>query len=343
MQMMADAKPNLLRPDQLSGSSSAVPAPDERAAPAGYYFSIMLDAISVLVAGVFGFAYRRYIAGTGSPWLVIDILLLFGVLVGTQGLLLERGARRFWIIAGQVVAMGVFFYDFDVIFLAAAAFFSFAFFAAGYWDARREMQYTTEIRFFANTRGVIGKFITGILLFMVLLYVPQLTPQTAFISEGTFSSFFEWSANTVEQWYPGIPLAGTFGDFATALVARELKNNPEFAQLPPQSQGATVATNATAFVASFSQNLGVAIQATDTVSKVAYGFIIKTLTGWHNRFASVFLIGWSVVVFLILRSIGIIFTWIDQLFLGVVYEILLATRVAAVREEPATKETITFT
>jgi hypothetical protein len=177
---------------------------------------------------------------------------------------------------------------------------------------------------------------------MVLLYVPQLTPANAFVSPGTFSEFFQWSANTVEQWYPGIPLTGSFGNFAEKLVARELRNNPAFDQLSPQSQDTAVATNASSLIDSFSQNLGVVIHASDTVSGVAYGFIVKTLTGWQNRFASIFLIGWSIVVFLILRSVGIVFTWIDQVLLGIVYEILLAAHVIAVKEETATRETIQF-
>ena len=255
---------------------------------------------------------------------------------------MEKGARRFWVIVGEVAAISVFFYDFDALFLTAAAVFLLIFLLVGYYNARRELEYTTEIRFFANTRGVIGKFITGILLFMVLLYVPQLSPQTAFVSSGTFSEFFQWSANIVEQWYPGIPLAGSFGDFAEKLVVGQLQGNPAFEQLPVSSQNATVATNASSLIDSFSQNLGLAIHASDTVSNVAYEFIVKTLTGWHNRFASAFLVGWSVVVFLILRSIGIVFTWIAQLLLGVVYEILLAFHIIATKEEQTTKETIRF-
>jgi hypothetical protein len=339
---MVDTKQNLLRPDQLTGGVPTPRSADERATPPGYYAAIIIDALGVLAAGIFGYAYRRYLAGAGSPWVVVGVMIVFGIVVGLQGLLIEKSARRYWVILGEVAAMSVFFYDIDAIFLAAAALFSFIFFAAGYRNARRELTYSTEVRFFANTKGIIGKFVTAVLLFMVLLYVPQLTPQTAFVSPDTFSKFFTWSANTVGQWYPGIPFAGSFGDLSQKIIARELQGNPQYEQLPPESQAATVATNASSLIESFSQNLGVTIQASDTVSSVAYGFIVKTLTGWHDRFVSVFLIGWSVVVFLILRSIGIVFTWMVQLLLGVVYEILLAAGVIVTKEEETTKETIQF-
>jgi type IV secretory pathway VirB3-like protein len=78
------------------------------------------------------------------------------------------------------------------------------------------------------------------------------------------------------------------------------------------------------------------------VATVLYGFILRTLSGWRTRFASAFLVGWSVVIFVLLRSIGILFVWLGQLLLGVVYEILLAAHVITIREEQTTKEVIGY-
>ena len=336
-----DSKQNLIRPDALTGQS-LTEASVLRKTPPGYYAAVVIDAVSVLFAGLFGYGYLRYLGGFSSPWFLLGVLLVLGVATGLQALLTPDAKRRLLVLAAEVVAAGMFFYNFDAAFLVTAILIFFAIMAAGYYDARRELSYATEVRFFANTHGVIGKFITGVLLFMILLYVPQLTPQNAFVSPGAFSNFFAWSAGAVERWYPAIPLTGSFGDFATTMVERQLKGNAAFQSLSPQAQDATVAANAKALTDSFSQNLGVAIQASDTISTVFYGFIMKSLGSWQHKFASIFLLGWSVAVFLVLRGIGILFVWLDQLILGIVYEILLALGIITIKDEPTTKESIVY-
>lgn len=308
----------------------------------GHVFALVLDLVSLAAAVGFGFAYRNFLAHRLSPWILLGVMLVFAIVGGLQALLTAHAKRRLLVLLGEALAVSAFFYSADPPFLAAAGGLFFVFLAWGYVETRRELDYTTEVRFFTNTKPVMGKFITAILLFMVLLYVPQLGPGRVFVSEHTFMGFFDWSAGFVEKWYPGIPFAGSFGDFAQTLVSRELKDNSAFQALPPQSQQTTIASNAQALINNFSQSLGVAVHASDTVGGVMYDFIQKTLSGWQDRFASAFLLGWSVVVFLVLRSLGIVFMWISQLLLGGVYEILLAAGVVKIEEQTVKKEVIGY-
>ena len=273
---------------------------------------------------------------------VIGLLAALGVLSGLQALLIQGTNRRIAVIFVEVIAMGIFFYNFDPPFLVAALILAFVLFVWGYWETRRELHYATTIRFFSTTRGVLGKFVTATLLFMILLYVPQQSSRSFFLPESSFSAFFTWSAGLAETWYPNLPLTGSFGDLAQNLVQSQLKGNPAFENLSPANQSTTIAMNATQLVASFSNNLGVAIHASDTIASVAYDFIMRTLTGWQNRFAGAFLVGWTVVIFLVLRSIGIAFGWLIQLLLAACYELLLSTGAVKVKERPATQEVIEF-
>ena len=335
-----DLNANLIRPDAIARHAEIPVVVADR--EPGYRFGFGLDIASLIAMAGFGFSYLRYLAGLLSPWIVVGVMVLAGVLVGLQALLIKDGRRRFWIMVGQVFAMGIFFYNFDFGFLLLALGLMLLCLWWGYAQTRHEMAYSTEIRFFANTKGVLGKYITGILLFMVLLYVPQLTPSRAFLPEGTFTDFFNWSADMVSQWYPGIPLSGSFGDFAQQIAEHELQTNPAYQALPVQSQSMTIASSAQSLIDSFSKNLGQSIQASDTVSSVMYGYILHTLADWQNKFSSIFLVGWTVIIFVVLRSIGIVFVWIGQLLLAAAYEILLAAQVITVKQEPTTQERIEY-
>ncbi len=308
----------------------------------GVYQALVLDGLSVITALLFGFGYRMYLAGSFSPWVLITLMLAFGVMTGLHAIMAANKVRRLLVILAEVVAIGFFFFNFDRVFLLTATALLYIFLAAGYLQTRQELFYSTTIRFFKHTHGILGKFITGTLLFMVLLYVPELTPGATFVPQATFSQFFNWSAHVVEIMYPSLPLTGSFGDVAQNVAETQLKENPEFAQLSPQAQSSTVASNADALITNFSKSLGVAIEASDTVPSVMYEFIQKTLTGWRIRFASAFLLGWTVLIFFVLRSVGILFVFISQIVLGFVYEILLATKLITIKQEPTTREIITY-
>jgi uncharacterized membrane protein len=53
-------------------------------------------------------------------------------------------------------------------------------------------------------------------------------------------------------------------------------------------------------------------------------------------------LAWGAILFLVLRSIGIIVVWIAQLFSLVFYEFFLAVGFMKISEEMQTKETIDF-
>jgi hypothetical protein len=335
-----DSSQNLLRPDQLTGTANDISVPRSR--PPGYVFSIVLDVLSIIAAVGFGWSYRQFLAQQKSLLALLSILLALGVLTSLQAILTTKRKRRLLVLLGEVAAMGIFFYDSDPAFLVAAVVLCFGFLAWGYAGTRREMNYSTEVRFWKHTGLAMGKFVTAALLFMVLLYVPLLTPRTAFVSENTFSGFFNWTAGLVEGWYPGVPLAGSFGNFAQGVVTRELQGNSDFQSLTPAAQSTTISLNVTALMDSFSKNFGTMVHASDTVAGVAYDFIEKALSGWQNRFGSAFWIGWALAAFLLLRSIGILFVWLGQICLAVVYEILSAAGVITIKEQQTTKEVIGY-
>jgi hypothetical protein len=337
---MPDTSPNLIRRENLVRQVE-VPV-DNPGRPPGFYKELLLNILSLISATFFGFSYIRFLGGLVSGWMVVLALVLFGVLSGLQALTNVRKGWRILVIAGEVLLMSMFFYAVDPPFLSAAAILTFIFLSWGYLESRRELFYATEIRFYTVTHDVIGKLVTGMLLFMIVLYVPQRNSSALFVSEHTFSGFFNWAADTVQGFYPNIPLTGSVGDFAETIVTNQLKQSPQFQDLSPQNQSTTIASNAGQFITNFSNSLKVQAAPSDSIASVIYRFIIATFEGWQNHFASAFIIGWTVVLFLVLRSIGIVFSWLSQLVLLIVYEILMALGFVKIGEEPVTKEVIRY-
>ena len=95
-------------------------------------------------------------------------------------------------------------------------------------------------------------------------------------------------------------------------------------------------------ITSIKKSIGLDFQASDTLSSVVYHFIVKTLSSWENSLQGTFYVGWSVVVFFVARSIGVVLIWIDQFLLLISYEIMLALNLIHIKQEQRTKEIIEY-
>src|SRR6266481_5056533 len=85
------ASENLLNPVKIEKS-------------AGFYKSVIVDALSVFSAGFFGYAYYRYLTG-GSVWLLFGMLALFAVLSALQVFLSKSNGRRLFVILLETIAL----------------------------------------------------------------------------------------------------------------------------------------------------------------------------------------------------------------------------------------------
>lgn len=319
-----------------------VPLSSSDGKPVGAYKSIALDVLSILAAFVLGYSYREYLADGMSLWIVAGAFLVFGAISALQALLCKKAGRRAFIVLCEVVTLGLFFYAFEWRFLLTAAACAFILFFWGYLGSRSEIDYGMNFRPFKATKSVVGKVMTGTILFMIVIYIPLWNQSSVFIPQKSFNAFFDWGAGVIDAFYPKISLSGSLGDFVNNIARTQLETVASFRSLSSENQSMLITQSATSIIDNLSKNIGVNLQPADTISATIYQFITKTLTGWENRFQGAFFAGWGVVLFFVARSVGIIFVWIDQLFVFIVYEILLAVRFIRVKEEPRTKEIIEY-
>jgi len=309
----------------------------------GFYKSIVLDVLSVLSAVLFGFSYYRYLT-SGLPvlWL-LGAIALWGVISVLQVFLSKKMSRRMLILICESVATLGFFYRVDPAILLTTAAVVFAFLAWGYAASRTNLTNSVEIQFFRNTGNVLGKLVTAALLFMIMIYVPQVNQGSVFVSQQSFREFFDWSSGFISNLYPNVSLNGSFQAFAQGVATMELKNNPNFQTMSPQTQSSTISQTASQLETSFgTTSSGVAVAPTAPASDAFYNFIVGMLQGWQSQGSSWFLIGWGAVLFLTLRTLGILFVWINQFIALVFYEILLASGFMKITEATQTKEMIGY-
>jgi len=310
--------------------------------PEGFYKSIVLDAIGVVSAFLAGYAYFNFLSGTWPLLASIAAFLFFIIVLTLEALLGARAWRRIGILALEIIALLLPFYLLNAWILVASAAAAFIFLLAGYLQTHSELSHSTTVRFFRSTHGVTAKAVTATLLVAIILYFPMMGSETVFINESGFKSFFGWAAGLVNNFYPTIALTGSFDNFAQSVAQGELAGNTTFKAMPPADQSAAVAAAASQIEASLSRSFGFTPSAASSTSEVAYNAIEKMLQGWRAQFSVWFTVGWEISLFLIFRCIGIVAVWIGQFLAMIAYELLLASGVIRIVEEPQTKEVIEF-
>lgn len=309
----------------------------------GFYKAIVLDALSVASALLFGYLYFWYLARGISPWYVLGALFLFSSLSVLQAFLQSGTGRRALILLAEAVGLLVFFSTYDDFRILGVAFsIVFVFLYWGYLSARGYLKNSIEVPFFGTARAVLGKLTTAALLAMILVYAPQVGTRGAPVPRESFKTFFDWSSGFLNNFFPGVPFNDSFQTFSQEIAKMELANNPTFQAMTQRAQNAAI-TQATAQIANtVKQTTGVAPAAGDQVSDVVYNYIVATLAGWQARFQGEFIIGWTIVLFLILRTAGTVFIWIAEIVALIFYEILLSAGFMRVVEVPQTKEVVEY-
>lgn len=310
--------------------------------PAGLWKGIVIDTFSFLSAFYFGSVYHAYLTDGLTPWYVFGAALAFCVASALQVFLPKDLGRRVIVIIGEACAFVIFFVGQDPwVIVLIAAFVSFAVLVWGYTSGKSRVRNGIEVQFFSCAGAVIGKVVTAMLLFMILVYIPQAT-NGAIVPQTSFQTFFDWSAGVVNRFYPNLSLNGTFGAFSESLAQLELSNNPTFQSLSPSQRNAAVSSASEQLSSAVAQTTGQAPSPDESVSDVVYSYIAKSFVNSQNQFGNASIVIWVIVLFLILRSIGMLFAWLAEIVALIFYEILLASGFMHISKATQMKEVIEY-
>jgi hypothetical protein len=269
-------------------------------------------------------------------------LILFAVVSVIQVFLAKGNARRFGVIfLESVAALGSFWQDNPRI-LGIIGLIMVGMLFWGYISARMRLNNSLEIPFFGTSGNVLGKFTTAVLLFMILAYVPQIGTNALVVSQQSFRNFFDWTAGFVTGFYPELSLNGSFGNFAQSFSKMELQSNPNFQSLNTAQQNVAVQQSATQFSQNFLQSSVVPVASSSLTSDAFYNVLNGVLGAWQNQSSGWFDVGWVTVLFIGLRSLGILFVWLVEFISLIFYEILLASGFMRLTEESRTQEMVGY-
>jgi hypothetical protein len=250
--------------------------------------------------------------------------------------------RSVLVIILQTAAMVGFFWRDDWLIVGITALIIIVMLLWGHFSARAQVRNGIEIPFFGATGNVLSKFTTAALLFMILAYVPQIGGNALVVSSQSFRSFFDWTSNLINGFYPELSLNGSFGNFAQSVSKMELTNNPSFQSLNAAQQSVAVQQAAAQFAQNFLQSAAQPVTTSTPASDAFYNVLDGVLSAWQSQSSGWFDVGWVTILFIGLRTIGILFVWLAQFVTLIFYEILLASGFMKISEESSQREIIGY-
>ncbi len=301
--------------------------------------------LAVLAAAAFGWTYYGYLTKGFPVWTLLISLAVFSTLSVLEVFLAERAGRAWAVLFFESFGVVGFFWRVDARVLSVIWLVVLIFLAWGYFSARRRLANSIEIPFFGTASEDLGKLTTGLLLFMILVYAPQAGNNPLLVSQKGFGSFFDWASNVANGFYPELSFNGTFGSFSESVARMELANNPNFQNLNPDQKTAAIVAQTTQFERNFLQNAATsttAVASSSPTSDAFYSVLQGMANAWQSEAGGWFLVGWIAVIFIALRSVGVIFVWIEEFVALVFYELLLATGFMKIHEEEHVREVIGF-
>ena len=325
---------------------------DELRRPPGFWAALILDAVTVIMAGFSGYFYKNYLDGGSLIWpLVVFGVFCIGLFFGA---LLEKNfVRRLFVAflsAGFMIAAIEFFSP-----LAENAFLpsweilgaSFAVFGVcllwGEIVVKRDIENSLNIRFFKLSGSAFGKIMTGTAFAAIVLYIPYWNVEDMFFSRGAFLNVFEMTAGFANNFYPEVDFNAPIGDMAQSLGEVQFKKNPAYANLPPAARGDALQQFTDRFIKDISESAGIEINPDETLGTASYDYLINFFIKWQNQLQGVFLAIWAVSLFFLLKAAGALFAALLEFLAFFLYHTMLTVGIAHITHENVRKESLEFT
>lgn len=316
--------------------------PIERALrPKGFYKTIGLDALSILSSIWVGYACNDFLRNGAVANFAISVFP-FLILNSFETVFIKSFWRRFLVLALEIVILLSFFYQDPKIYLLAAGGTLLIFCLWGEISSRSLVATSLEVNFLKFTTPFFKKTITGLILFTIIIFVPNWDNNNVFISPAAFGGVFVWSSGIAQNFYPELNFNSTVNDLAREITAYQLSSSSYYKTLPAAVQKTIFDGTLPQISERLKQVLGGNLSGSEKISDVLYKIILSSLNSWRTDFGAWFVFAWIAVVFLASRTIGALVWWISALISLLVYEFLVALNFIAIRGETVTRESLTF-
>lgn len=303
-----------------------------------------IGVFGVITALAFSYTFRLFSSSVSSPNFVLFLsaaALFLTALFLKAVFIKQRDRVVFFIVLESLALLSFFIFD-SLIFAVSGVVLSLLFCLVACYAGMRELEYGIKVKMWRVARAVLPRGITALSFFIALGYLSLAHTSAVLISEDTFNWIVLPGDSIVHYFYPQISLNDTFGDVAQKYVLGSLESSPIFLALSADQKIAQ-----TNFALKDLKDLvkkryfsGIEYKDTDRLSHVLYQSFEAFLLKISGEQTILMWLVFGVILFLIIRSLGMIFYFVAALFAILVYEILMASGFGFVTLETVSKETI---
>ena len=291
--------------------------------PTGFYKQLGLDAATIISALGFSFVYQKYIESIIPLPVIVIVAVIFATFSGLQVFMPQSMHRRIIVIIIEAIALVAFFvstYGSKVFIFYIPLLLIF--FIWGEISARQERKNSLRIRYFQTAQKQLSKVMTGLTLTVVMIFIPHLDVDKIFVPHGAYNAFFDIFANVTKRIYPEIDLKLSVGEVSKDIAELKLTGTDGFKELPLKEKETITARASVELLRQVNKSLEIEIKSTQPVSDLFLAVITATLEDWQARLGNVFLVGWGIIFFFIVRSLAVLVGWLGAFFGYLVFQFL---------------------
>lgn len=306
----------------------------------GFYRLITFEALLVITAFCFAYAYRLFLGKTVGLWVVVVLATMFLILSVLAVFFEVNWRRRFFVLILETLAIAGTFYDRGLSTLALTGGLFIVFSVWGELIARGRAKNSLDIKFMSTAKPALNRAIMALSFVAVLIYLPHLNARDIFLSERSFEKVFDWSAGVVGNFFPNVNFTSSFDAFAAGVARLKVQDTAEFAALSAGDQERVVKETAAKFAKDVESQLKIAVDPMKPASNVFYQGVLSLVERWKEKFGSSFSAAWAIIAFLAISSFGAIFAWVIVFLAFLLFELLISFNVVHIGGETRTKEVV---
>ncbi|MEK7192131.1 MAG: hypothetical protein AAB646_01280 [Patescibacteria group bacterium] len=281
---------------------------------------IALFGASALSALLFGFAFKAFIQNNGLIfWILAGFsAILFLAIAVIVALLVKRPIFGFSVMAVDMAAMLIIFYEHFSLALLISFFVSAALLMFGYSRGQQDLKNNLNLRFIKTAESVLGPASSALAIFAILLYISMINLKDPTAAKQNLEIIAKPSETFVRPYIPNFSLQNSLNQIAAKLLPKELASAPQ--ELKNQFiQESSIRLSE--IVGNFTN---LSVKSSDRVIDIIYKATIGRLLNLPALQQNLVLFAAGVFLFLLIRFALIFVNWISIGLAFGIYKILLA-------------------
>ena len=229
----------------------------------------------------------------------------------------------------------------------------FVFVVAGLRQGKAYLENSIKIRFFAITKLVTPRLVTGVLIGVSIVFYMQCFSLGGTCAEGVGREFVKQTLNAsqpiVNLWVPSVSPNQTVADFFHQFAVAEVNStsfrmnsapiitNNGISEIPVKVKDQIIDSFSAQLRKTVEDKVG-PLNPKESVLNEVYRVIVQYLSGFSEMMKKLMSVGVAVLLFFLLKGFGFLVYWFVDLVAFLIYKLLIAANFATVNYETRNRE-----